>query len=84
MRIETWENTEFQVTTVHNKQFESSNYYLQIVNLHVVGSVFTKTYSRKIECSYLLKLSFDSLYCCFFMSMVLSKTYTFHSVAPTL
>ena len=59
--IDTWENNEYQVTTVHNNQFESSYYYLQIVNLHVVGSVFTKKYSRNIECIYLLKLSFDSV-----------------------
>ena len=69
--LDTWVNTEFPVTTVHNKKFESSNYYLKMMNLHVVGSVFTKIYNRKTECIYLLKLSFDSLYCCFFMFMVL-------------
>ena len=46
------------------------------MNLHVVSSVFTKKYSRKTECIYLLKLRFNSLYCCFFMSMVLSNQRT--------
>ena len=46
------------------------------MNSHVVGSVFIKKYGRKIECIYLLKLSFDSLYFSF-ISMVLSKNLYF-------